>query len=193
MLNVECFPPNRGCETDLTASIHRPRPSGLNSCPFSSTAGILLQKLVMDDWQLLREYAEHGSETAFTNLVQRHVDMVYASALRQLRDPHLAKDAAQAVFILLARKAASLRSSVVLSGWLYRTTVHVASRALRDRIRQQRREEEVAQMNFNESAEELWGKMVPHLDGAISELNAIDRDAVVLRFLQQRSFHDVGD
>src|SRR6266496_4482301 len=100
----------------------------------------------VNDWQLLRDYAENGSESAFTTLVNRHVDMVYAAALRQLGDPHIAQDVTQAVFILFARKGATLRSSVILAGWLYRTTSHVARRALRDRIRQQRREKEAAAM-----------------------------------------------
>jgi RNA polymerase sigma factor (sigma-70 family) len=145
------------------------------------------------DWQLLQDYAKSGSEPAFTILVRRHVDMVYAASLRQLRDPHLAEDATQAVFILLARKASSLRSSVVVAGWLYRTTSHVASRALRDRIRQQRRETEAAAMNFNEPAEELWEKLAPHLDGALHSLSTSDRDAVVLRFLEHRSFRNVAE
>jgi len=146
----------------------------------------------MDDWKLLREYADCGSEAAFQGLVDRHVNMVYSAALRQLRDSHLAQDVTQAVFILLARKATSLRSSVLLSGWLYRTTSHVASRAMRDRIRQQRREEEASMMIANEPVEELWGKLEPHLDAAISTLGDLDRNAVVLRFLQQRSFREVA-
>src|SRR5688572_29609247 len=109
----------------------------------------------MNDWQLLRDYAESGSESAFAVLVKRHVDMVYSAALRHLRDPNSAQDVTQAVFILLARKARSLRSSVVLAGWLHRTACHVASRALRDRIRQQRRETEAITMNFDESEEGL--------------------------------------
>src|SRR5262245_55691553 len=137
----------------------------------------------MDDRQLLREYVESGSESAFEGLVKRHVDMVYASALRQLRDAHLAQDTTQAVFLLLARKAGRLGSSVILSGWLYRTTLHVAGHALRTRMRQQRREQEAAQMNATDSADDLWVKLAPHLDGAIGSLNAADRDAVVLRYL----------
>jgi DNA-directed RNA polymerase specialized sigma24 family protein len=59
----------------------------------------------MDDITLLREYAAHGSETAFRELVSRRVGFVYSAALRQVRNPHLAEEITQAVFIILAQKA----------------------------------------------------------------------------------------
>lgn len=147
----------------------------------------------MTDWQLLQDYAERGSETAFESLVHRHVDMVHATALRQVRDPDLAQDVTQAVFILLARKAARLRRSVILGGWLYRTATLVARRAIRTQLRQQRREREAIAMLPETSPDELWELLSPHLDAAIQELGATDRDAVVLRYLQQRSLREVAD
>jgi DNA-directed RNA polymerase specialized sigma24 family protein len=67
-----------------------------------------------DDFDLLRAYVERQSEAAFTELVERHKAMVYASALRQTGDPSLAEEITQAVFIVLARKAASLKHGNVL-------------------------------------------------------------------------------
>ena len=53
----------------------------------------------MDDRELLQEYAQHGTEGAFAEIVNRHFNMVYSAALRQVRDPHLAEDIAQGVFL----------------------------------------------------------------------------------------------
>src|SRR5438552_1848385 len=53
-----------------------------------------------DDMALVREYAASQSEQAFTTLVTRHVDLVYSAALRQVRDPNLAEEITQVVFII---------------------------------------------------------------------------------------------
>ena len=74
------------------------------------------------DAQLLREYAENGSESAFAELVTRHAGMVYAAALRQVESPDTARDVAQSVFTDLARKAAAVSREVVVTGWLFRST-----------------------------------------------------------------------
>ena len=72
-----------------------------------------------DDRALLRQYLEDGSDAAFAVLVTRHINLVYSVALRHVGDLHQAEEIAQAVFILLAKKAAQLRHDKALSSWLF--------------------------------------------------------------------------
>jgi RNA polymerase sigma factor (sigma-70 family) len=146
----------------------------------------------MDDWSLIREYVEKDSESAFERLVRSNIDMVYGAALRQVHDPNLAQDVTQAVFILLSRKAARLSSGFVIAGWLYRTACFVGQRALRDQLRRQLKEKEMAEMFTNDPSEPLWQAVAPHLDAALADLGESERNAIVLRYLQQRSFREVG-
>ena len=89
---------------------------------------------MLEDVELLRRYAVDGSEEAFRSLLERHAGLVYSAAMRQLRDPHLAEEVTQAVFVVLARKAGALRPGTILVGWLFRTTRFVAARAIRARV-----------------------------------------------------------
>ena len=148
----------------------------------------------MHDSQLLEEYVTRNSETAFQSLVSRYVNLVRSTALRQVRDTPLAEEVAQAVFILLARKASRLRhtKNLVLGGWLYRTTRFVAARALRGEMRRQRREQEAFQMQQLSSADETWSRIAPLLDEGIEQLDQTDRDAVLLRFFQDEPLSVVG-
>src|SRR6266853_407221 len=105
----------------------------------------------MEDWNLLREYTEGGSEASFTALVNRHVNLVYSAALRRLDDPCAAQDVTQTVFCLLAQKASRLPPDTVLIGWLYRTACFKASKYLRTECRHRQREREAALMNSLEN------------------------------------------
>jgi RNA polymerase sigma factor (sigma-70 family) len=151
-----------------------------------------------DDLNLLREYARRNSEEAFATLVSRHVNLVYSVALRQVRDPHLAGEITQAVFIILARKADSLGSQTILPGWLCRTARYASANALTIQRRRQHREQEAhMQSILNEAAnepvhDEIWHQIAPLLDGALEQLGQKDHDAVVLRFFEGQNFKEVG-
>jgi RNA polymerase sigma factor (sigma-70 family) len=150
----------------------------------------------MGDWELLQEYAKHRSESAFAELVQCHLNWVYSSALRQVGDPHLAKDVTQSVFILLARKAGHLRPGTIVSGWLFRTTRFVASRALRSEYRRKAREQIASAMSTTTSSDDneiIWDQLAPHLDQAVAALSKIDRTAILLRFYEKRTLREVGE
>jgi RNA polymerase sigma factor (sigma-70 family) len=146
----------------------------------------------MNDWQLLQKYIEWDSDSAFRSLVNRYVNLVYSVALRQVRDAQLAEEVAQAVFILLARKARSFRPGVVLSGWLFRTTRFVASRAVRAEQRRQRREQEAFAMQQFNTPDDTWKRIAPALDEGLERLNEADRSALLLRFFNGQSHRETA-
>src|SRR5438552_10690795 len=108
----------------------------------------------MDDWQCLSQYVHDGSQSAFRELVARHIDLVYATCRRIVRDAHLAEDATQAVFVILAKKARTLRRNTSLVGWLHNTARYVSCNALRVAANRRRHELEAAQMPRTKRSEE---------------------------------------
>jgi RNA polymerase sigma factor (sigma-70 family) len=151
----------------------------------------------MTDTLLLQEFVETGSQEAFTQLVNRHVDLVYSSALRQVHNATLAEDVTQAVFILLAKKAAGLRRETVPAAWLLAATRYASLDALKMESRRKKHEARAAQMapTFIEHEIEVewkWKAVKPRLDDAMSRLNDSDRRAVVLKFYEKKTYREIG-
>jgi RNA polymerase sigma factor (sigma-70 family) len=147
----------------------------------------------MDDNALLREYVEHRSEKAFAELVSRHIDLVYSTALRIVQGADLAEDVSQSVFVELARKAGSIRSGNALPGWLYRVTRCRAANAVRsDRIRREHEMEAMNMIPTNPESPATWEAILPHLDEAMHDLDHEDQNAIVQRYFQGRSWREVG-
>ncbi len=145
-----------------------------------------------EDHQLLQAYASEGSQTAFARLVERHLPLVWSAAQRQVCDEHLAQDVSQQVFTLLAQKAATMGPETILSGWLYRTTGHVAARMQRGEFRRREREQSAFNAMNDAHSEPSWQEIEPLLDEAMTSLSETDRDAVVLRYFENKSLQEVG-
>ena len=148
----------------------------------------------LSDQQLLRDYTERRSEAAFTELVRRHVDLVYSAALRMVRDVHLAEDVTQSAFVALAQSAGQLSDRHILSGWLHRTAQNIASKSVRSDVRRRAREQEVVAMNELLSTEPdvAWEHIEPYLDEALGELSEPDRDALLLRYFERKSAREMA-
>lgn len=148
-----------------------------------------------DSRQLLSEYAQNGSETAFRELVGAYLDLVYSTAVRLVDgDTHRAEDVAQTVFVDLARRAHSLPKNVMLGGWLHRHTCFVAANTMRSERRRQSRERLAIEMSaLQDNPEANAALIAPLLDEAIDELSELDRTAILLRFFEKCDFQSVGD
>lgn len=143
---------------------------------------------------LLREYAASRSDAAFAELVARHVNFVHSAALRQVRDPHLAQEITQAVFVILAQKAEKISDKAILTGWLFKTTRFAALAQIRAEAKRRQREQEAHMQTELEStaADENWEQMSPLLDEALTALGSQDRQAVLLRFFEGKNLAEVG-
>jgi len=145
------------------------------------------------DQELVRAYALENSEAAFAELVRRHVHLVYSVALRLVVDPHLAEDVTQGTFVALAQNARKLAARDVLSSWLHLTARNLAAKLVRSEERRRAREKEAVAMEIeSHEPEQVWSKVVPHLDEAIGCLSDKDRDALMLRFFERKSAQDMA-
>lgn len=146
--------------------------------------------------QLLREYAQTKSEAAFAEIVRRHVDLVYGSALRLLREPAAAEDVTQTTFAELALTAKQFAPGMAVAGWLYRHACFTALKTLRGDRRRQSREIAASTMtapaHTPEHAPEIEA-LTNALDETVHELEQADRDAIVLRYFEKRGLREVGE
>jgi RNA polymerase sigma factor (sigma-70 family) len=151
----------------------------------------------MTDTQLLQEYVETGSQEAFAEIVRRHVNLIFSSALRQVRNAAMAEDVTQAVFILLAKKAGTLRHETVPAAWLLAATRYAALDAIKLESRRKKHEKRAAEMApthvpNNVELEFKWEGVKPCLDEAMSRLGETDRRAIMLKFYEKKTFREIG-
>jgi RNA polymerase sigma factor (sigma-70 family) len=144
------------------------------------------------DLGLLARYSRGRDEDAFTEIVRRHLDLVYSVALRHLHSPQLAQEIAQCVFTDLARNAHRFAPDTILSAWLYTVAHRTALNVVRYEARRQVREQIASEMNALDAPDTDWKQIAPMLDEAMHALDETDRSAVVLRYFENRSLREVG-
>ena len=147
------------------------------------------------DFALMREFVREGSQPAFATLARRHLDLVYATALRKVDDSGGAEEIAQNVFFALARKAWQFAPEDSLPAWLHRTALLESKSWLRGELRRRRRERTAAELGTIMKTPEdqpAFQALVPLLDEALLSLRERDRTALLLRFCESQSLRDVG-
>lgn len=178
--------PGRGVETEVAAD-----DAGLGSGQ-PSVGG------PDSDEALLRVYAQTGSGDAFAQIASRHAGWVYHTCRRNLRDSHLAEDATQAVFLLLARKASSLKSETHLAGWLFRACRYVLADVRKHQARYERRQalaRDAALYRLGScGAAEPSGDpdLSVAVDEAMARLRDSDRQAILMHFYEGLTFRQMA-
>jgi RNA polymerase sigma factor (sigma-70 family) len=159
---------------------------------------VIIDRLMSHDADLLgqfiREPNTRAGQDAFTALVERHLNLVYSAALRQVRSPQLAEEISQSVFTQLARHAASLKPGTILPAWLHQVTHHAAIDVIRSEARRQAREQISCEMSrlMDENTVD-WTLIEPLLDEAVQGLEEADRAAIIMRFFENKSLREVGE
>ena len=145
-----------------------------------------------NDAELLREYVERQSDAAFAELVGRHVNLVYSTAFRMVRENALAQDVVQSVFVQLARKASTIHEGNALPGWLYQVTHCQAANALRaEHTRRQHETEAMMQAQLDTNT--AWEYIGSGLEEAMHTLSLAEQNLIVMRFFEEQSWREVGN
>ncbi len=152
----------------------------------------------MTDGELLQQYRAKDCEASFREIVQRHLGLVRGVAGRTLTDAPDAgalDDAAMRVFAIVAHKAESLAPRASLAGWLV-----VATRQETLRFARNERTSRAAMISYTRentpaatlTGDPAWAEALPHLDAALAHLGTTDREAVMMRFYEDRGFREIG-
>jgi RNA polymerase sigma factor (sigma-70 family) len=167
--------------------------SRMNCPPPFAAASYNRAASMKPDFELLQEYVGQGSRPALDQIIRRYLDLVYSAAKRQVRDPTLAQDVTQAVFLVLAKRARTIRRDRAIGGWLLAVTRCAALDAMRRQATRRKRERAAPAAQNREATGDEWAEIAPMLDAELNRLPVLDRDAVVLRYFQDQTFADIGE
>jgi RNA polymerase sigma factor (sigma-70 family) len=145
------------------------------------------------DRQLLQQFAAERDEDAFAELVRRHGPMVLAVARRVLRDAHDAEDVSQSVFLVLARKAASVRWHESVGGWLLPVVYHLALKVRGGRQRRRFHEGQVEALGTALPIAERSRELREVLDQELGRLPDHYRNVLVLCYLEGRTQKEAAE
>ena len=144
--------------------------------------------------ELLRKHvADPAKGRAFGQIVEHWQSMVYHSAYRRSGDATIAEDVVQKVFTILARKARAVsRHSSPLS-WLFQTTKLETLHAMRGAQRRQRKHDALSKAELNEpSSSNHMSELKSTLDQALDRLSDVDRELVLLKFYEGRTYSEIS-
>jgi RNA polymerase sigma factor (sigma-70 family) len=147
------------------------------------------------DFEWLQQFSRAGNQSAFRDLVRRHIDLVFATALRKVGDAGGAEEISQNVFGALAKKAWQFAPDDSLPAWLHKTTLLESQSWLRGEMRRRRREQTAAELGTTMKTPDeqpAFRALVPLLDEALLSLREKEREALLLRFYESQSLKDVG-
>jgi RNA polymerase sigma factor (sigma-70 family) len=142
----------------------------------------------LTDAQLLERYLSGRDEAAFGAIVHRHGPMVLRVCRGVLDDDHEAQDAFQATFLVLARKARSIRRHESAASWLHGVARRVAMKARKNLARRRLHERKVAEMSPETMTLPGDREELRALDDEIRRLPAAIREAVVLCYLEGMTY-----
>ncbi len=146
----------------------------------------------LTDGQLLGRFLEHRDHATFAALVKRHGPMVWGTC-RRLLSHHDAEDAFQAAFLVLFRKAASVRPRELLANWLHGVAHRAALHARRTAGRRRAKERQVGEMPEPAGTErDVWRDLRPVLDAELNGLPNKYRAVIVLCDLEGKTRKEVA-
>ncbi|OAI45212.1 hypothetical protein AYO44_13060 [Planctomycetaceae bacterium SCGC AG-212-F19] len=146
------------------------------------------------DHLLLDSFRSQQDEAAFASLVEKHGPLVLAVCRRVLHNEHDAEDVFQSTFLVLAKKAGSIRQHESLGGWLYRVAYHLALRVKARLVRRQEKEAEALPPDADDPAGDIsWRELRGVLDEELARLPDKYRMPLVLCYLAGKTRDEAAE